>query len=209
MPVYGCDDPARFHAQANLSIVGGSGASGAASAVDENGAGVHDAGPSRREVIENNKAWDAATAVRRAWLRDFFQRKTPPAGAAALIAHAIVNRDYALRKALEQGHQLAVELFGVEGASTTDADEGRSAYPAYRRAQDLATLTEGASDKRLTHITLAAIMAAYESTLDRQSWRRDGGCAEKHYLHYLSALGYQLSEVERLAAGPDSDEPEV
>jgi hypothetical protein len=33
------------------------------------------------------------------------------------------------------------------------------------------------------------------------SRRRGNGCPEKHYLLYLDALGYQLSDVEQLAAG--------
>jgi hypothetical protein len=44
-------------------------------------------------------------------------------------------------------------------------------------------------------------MAAYGNALDRHSWRHVGGCLEKHYLQYLDALGYRLSDVERLAAG--------
>ena len=194
--VYGCDDPDRHHTQPSLSLVSGTTGSGTGSA-----AGAVEAGPSRRVVIENNKAWDAATGVRRAWLREFFQRKTAPAGAAAFTAHAVLNRDYALRKSLEQGHALAVDLFGVDGASASDTENGPTPYPAYRRSQDLATLTTGASDKRLTLITLGVIMAAYENALDRHSWRESDGCTEKHYLLYLDQLGYQLSAVERLAAG--------
>ena len=190
--VYGCDDPDRHHPQPSLSLVSGTSGGGSGSA-----AGAAVVGPSRRVVIENNKAWDAATGVRRAWLREFFQRKTAPAGAAAFTAHAVLNRDYALRKTLEQGHGLAVDLFGVEGVSSTD-DEG---HGYYRSDRDLATLTTGASDKRLTLITLAVVMAAYENALDRHSWRQNGGCAEKHYLLYLDQLGYQLSDIERLAAG--------
>ena len=194
--VYGCVDPDRHHPQPSLSLVSATTGGGTGSAP-----GATESGPSRRVVIENNKAWDAATGVRRAWLREFFQRKTAPAGAAAFIAHAVITGDHAVRRAFEHGHQLAVELFGVDGASVTDTDDGRSPYPAYRRGQDLATLTEGATDKRLTVITLAVIMASYEDALDRHSWRHDGGCTEKHYLLYLDQLGYQLNDVERLAAG--------
>ena len=194
--VYGCDDPDRHHPQPSLSLVSATTGGGTSSA-----AGAAEAGPSRRVVIENNKAWDAATGVRRAWLREFFQRKTAPTGAAGFIAHAVLNREYALRKAMEQGHELAVELFDVKGASKTGTGDDGFAYPAYRRAKDLATLADGATDKRLTLITLATIMAAYENTLDRHSWRREDGCDEKYYLLYLAELGYALSEVEQFAAG--------
>jgi ParB family chromosome partitioning protein len=34
----------------------------------------------RRDVIESNKAWRSAEAVRRIWLREFVTRKKPPAG---------------------------------------------------------------------------------------------------------------------------------
>lgn len=199
MPVYGCEDPKTHHARPNLALVGPGDT--AASGESDSEAAREAASNERRRVIAGNKAWDAAVTVRRAWLREFFQRKTPPPGAAAFIARAILTGDHALRRALEHTHPLAVDLFGVDGASTKDSDGGRTMYPGYRRAADLTTLTEGASDKRFILITLAIIMAAYENVLDRHSWRRDGGCTEKHYLQYLDTLGYQLSDVERLAAG--------
>jgi len=147
--------------------------------------------------------------VRRAWLRQLFQRKTPPAGAAAFIAQAVLGGDHAVRRAFEQTHPLAVDLFGIGGASRTNtgADGGdgegerRVTYPGYGRRADLATLLDGASDKRLTLVTLAVILAAYEAALDRHAWRHDDGCPERHYLRYLDALGYPLCDVERLAAG--------
>jgi ParB family transcriptional regulator, chromosome partitioning protein len=118
----------------------------------------------RRRVIAGNKAWDAAVKVRRAWLRELFQRKTAPAGAAAFIAHAVVTGEHAVRRAFEQTHPLAVDLFGVDGASRTNEDEdggaSRVTYPGYTRRADLATLLDGASDKRLTLVTLAVVMAA-------------------------------------------------
>ncbi|HEX4100422.1 MAG TPA: hypothetical protein VHY21_07720 [Pseudonocardiaceae bacterium] len=49
----------------------------------------------RREIVANNKAWDSATTVRRAWLTTFFARKTAPPEAARWIADkaAGTNRD--------------------------------------------------------------------------------------------------------------------
>jgi ParB family transcriptional regulator, chromosome partitioning protein len=146
--------------------------------------------------------------VRRAWLREVFQRKTAPAGAAEFMAHAVVTGDHAVRRAFEQTHPLAVDLFGVGGASLTssgddEANAGRVSYPGYTRREDLATLLDGASDKRLMLVTLAVVMAAYEAALDGHSWRHDDGCPEQHYLRYLDTLGYNLCDVERLAAGLD------
>ena len=45
----------------------------------------------RRNVIESNKAWKAATTVRRDWLSAFAQRKTAPAGAEAYLARVITE----------------------------------------------------------------------------------------------------------------------
>jgi hypothetical protein len=55
-------------------------------------------------------------------LREFFQRKTPPAGAAALIAQAVLAGDQAVRRAFEQTRPLAVDLFGIDGASRANSD---------------------------------------------------------------------------------------
>jgi hypothetical protein len=72
--IYGCEDPDRHHPKPSQSLV-------SSDAEDGRAGGEPCAvksGPSRRVVIENNKAWDAATGVCRAWLREFFQRKTHP-----------------------------------------------------------------------------------------------------------------------------------
>jgi hypothetical protein len=76
---------------------------------------------------------------------------------AAFIAHAILTGEHSVRRAFEQTHPLAVDLFGVDGVSTKDGD-----------------------------------------------WRHNGGCLERHYLKYLDTLGYQLSSVDRVAAGLDT-----
>ena len=208
VPVLGCEDAATHHPRPGATPVSsdemadtGESAEGGAAARAEA------ASAERRRVIAGNKAWDAAVTVRRAWLREFVQRKTPPTGAAAFIAGAVVTGDHAVRRAFEQTHPLAVALFGIDGASNTstgdgDAQDGnRVTYPGYTRRDDLATLLDGASDKRLTPVTLAVVMAAYEAALDRHSWRHENGCSGQHYLRYLDTLGYTLCDVERLAAG--------
>ena len=61
---------------------------------------------------------------------------------------------------------------------------------------------------RHTVVTLAVVIAAYDTALDWHSWRHDGGCAENHYLTYLDPRGYRLSDVERLAAGLEPHDQE-
>jgi len=129
----------------------------------------------------------------------------------------VLTGDHAVRRAFEQTHPLAVDLFGIDGAShtaTSDGEETRVTYPGDTRGGDLATLLDGASDRRLTLVTLAAVLAAYEAALDRHSWRHDNGCPEQHYLRYLDTLGYTLCDVEGSAAGlepiglPEHGEPD-
>lgn len=61
---------------------------------------------------------------------------------------------------------------------------------SYSRGADLATLLDGASDKRLSLVTVAVVLAAYEEALDRHSWRATNGCprAELPALRRLARL---------------------
>ncbi len=49
----------------------------------------------RRTLIANNKAWDAAEKVRRAWITDaFLTRTSPPKNAEAFVARAVVHGEH-------------------------------------------------------------------------------------------------------------------
>ena len=49
----------------------------------------------RRTLIANNKAWDAAEKVRRAWIADaFLTRASPPKNAEAFLALAVVHGEH-------------------------------------------------------------------------------------------------------------------
>lgn len=133
----------------------------------------------RREVIDNNKAWDAAETVRLAWVKTFLTRKTAPKGAAALIAHALT------------------------GDWTTKADVSHHRVPEVARALGVetnASQIEKATDGRALVLALGRVLAAYEAQTSRQSWRSTA----KHtalYLRFLADNGYELSSVEHRAAG--------
>ena len=86
----------------------------------------------RRRVIDNNKAWRSAETVRREWLARFITRKTPPAGAEALVCAALISGHHSLTRAMQEGHRL---LCGFLGPS-------RRAEPALPRHQ-AASAVEG------------------------------------------------------------------
>jgi hypothetical protein len=150
-----------------------------------------------RRVIAGNRAWDAAVKVRRAWLA----RVLPAQDGTGQCRRVHRQR----RRAFEQIHPLADKQFGVDGARRSSGDEGsdgnRVVYLGYGRRDDLATLLDGASDKRLTLVTRAVVLAAYEAMLDGTPADTTTGGAEQHYLQYLDSPGYPLCNVEGLAAG--------
>ncbi len=126
----------------------------------------------RRKVIENNKAWDACTPVRRAWLAQFAQRKAAPAGAEALIAEAAISH-----------YRFDVKDWGEQSWTAIGID----------RTQ---LVTKDATPKRCTQITLMHVLVAWESHTFRQSWR-DPGEWTVRILTAMTGWGYTLSDVEQ------------
>jgi ParB family chromosome partitioning protein len=139
----------------------------------------------RRLVIGHNKAWKSATAVRRAFLREFLTRKTPPNGTAPFVAGMLANHAHLLGY---DGNHLAADLLGQESGT-------------YGPSDALAELIEQADDRRAQVITLALVLAACEANGRDDTWRRDGTTSwHGPYLTYLAANGYTLAEVEEYAA---------
>ncbi len=133
----------------------------------------------RRDVIDSNKAWDAAEQVRREWIKDFLTRKTAPKGSAHLIAQGIAT---SWSTSAQVDHARVSELarvFGVE--ATADA------------------ITKGTEGRALV-LALGRVLAGYEAQTGRGSWR----AMRAHtalYLKFLAANGYELADVEKRAAG--------
>jgi ParB family chromosome partitioning protein len=158
----------------------------------------------RRRVIANNKAWASAETVRREWLATFVARKTAPKGAEALICEAVVTGHHSLSKAMDHRHPMLFTLLGV--------DRPTGYYGAgHDECHKIAT--KASTPKAATMTTLAAVIAAWEATTGKHSWRNPTAW-DARVLGALVEWGYQPSEVERILLGEQpptstgSDEPE-
>lgn len=152
----------------------------------------------RREIVANNKAWDSATTVRRAWLATLLARKTAPADGARWIAETLAESGHDVRKAMESDHPVALELLGL-----TQPDRG------YGRTQThvIAAAAAQASPARATTLTVAMLAGALEKGLDRHTWRSPTS-DQVAYFRQLQRWNYPLSDVEMLVLQPtDADEP--
>ncbi|MEU7802680.1 ParB N-terminal domain-containing protein [Micromonospora arborensis] len=151
----------------------------------------------RRDVIQSNKDWDSAEKVRRNWLREFMSRPAAPKTAGTFIAGSLARADHPITQALTYGNKLAAEMFGL-------GEKGVSVYG--RRSTALTDTIDKAKEPRALMISLGLILAAYEDSLTRQSWRSVNE-ATARYLHFLEEQGYKLSHVEKRATG-DATGPE-
>lgn len=133
----------------------------------------------RRDVIESNRAWDDAEPVRRDWIKKFLTRRTAPKGAAVLIAQAITT--------------------GRAGTAYVDDPKAHEVARTFEIATTPEAVAKG-TDGRALMLALGRVLAGYEAQTSRQSWR----LVEKRnalYLRFLAENGYELSEVEKRAAG--------
>ena len=154
----------------------------------------------RRRVIANNKAWASAETVRREWLAGFVARKTAPKGAEALICEAVVTGHHSLSKAMDHRHPMLFTLLGVERPT---------GYYGAGHDECHKVATKASTPKAATMTTLAAVVAAWEATTGKHSWRNPTAW-DARVLGALVEWGYQPSEVERILLGeeqqPTTDE---
>ncbi|MEU2004487.1 ParB/RepB/Spo0J family partition protein [Rhodococcus sp. NPDC019627] len=138
----------------------------------------------RRRVRELNKAAEAATTVRRDFLRTtLLARKTPPKNAAAWVT-ATLATDPQLLGEYHAGDHLG-ELLGLTG---------------FTPGKNIAELADKSSEARAHVLTLALVVAAMEGRMVKDGWRhRPRGAAT--YLDMLAANGHELTDVEKAIAG--------
>ena len=173
----------------------GGGSSSTASA-DEGGESEEEAEArreERRRVIANNKAWASAETVRREWLTGFVARKTAPKGAEALICEAVVTGHHSLSKAMDHRHPMLFTLLGI------DVPTG---YYGAGHDECHKIATKASAPKAATMTTLAAVVAAWEATTGKHSWRNPTAW-DARVLGALVEWGYQPSEVERILLGEE------
>lgn len=142
----------------------------------------------RRRLIARNKEWDASEAVRVRWLTSFLQRKQFPKDAAPFIATSLAQFSRYLG---EQDDKLAYELLGLERSYRENAIVNLLADQPAKAGQ----------------ATLALILGEFETGTSRNTWRYPDAKG-KHYLQQLEAWGYQLTPVEKLAAGYEVSDDE-
>jgi ParB family transcriptional regulator, chromosome partitioning protein len=136
----------------------------------------------RRELVANNKAWDAATDVRRAWLTTFLQRKTMPKDAATFLAVAL-TRHASLRDAY--GSVRTIDLLQIDDTTGYPWDTV-SGWAVQHPTKGL-------------HVAVAVMLTGFENALNRDWWRYPNADA-RGYFTQLQAWGYPLSSIERTAA---------
>jgi ParB family chromosome partitioning protein len=189
-PVHYCTDPAT-HGHTSRSATpapgGDGGEPGPATPLVE-----EPPDPSRRLVIEGNKAWAAATEVRHRWLATLFARRTAPRELAQFVAAQLVRMREPLYSDLARApqHSVFTQITG-------------------RTGDDWVTVSETASAGRLPLVMFAPVAAAFESAMEgdqgRNTWRLDrySPCPREQaaaYLTLLAGLGYQLSAIEQAVA---------
>jgi ParB family chromosome partitioning protein len=191
-PVHYCASPAE-HGHTPRDLLGQSsgaastGAAGPGAQPDPPADGPAD--PARKLVIEGNKAWKAASEVRRRWLTtELFARRTAPREAAPFITRQLLAMADPLRSGLASapGRLLFSEITG---------------HYADRWLETVDTATAG----RLPLLMLGPIVTAYEQAMTegegKNTWRTDrySPCPRREagtYLAFLASIGHQLSPIE-------------
>lgn len=146
-----------------------------------------EASKERKDVIASNKAWKAATEVRRRWLKTFLTAKTPPPGTGAFMAEMLAAHGASMDRAMSGGSNLAFELLAL-GAKPPSVYRGA--------ASKLAEAAGKASEARAQVIALAFVLACCEDQTDTNTWRRRFDY-EQAYMRFLADCGYELADVEK------------
>jgi ParB family chromosome partitioning protein len=192
-PIHYCADPATYGHTARYAALADAPAPGGADVPRPAEPPAEEPpDPSRRIVIEGNKAWVAATEVRRRWLETLFARRTVPREVAQFITRQLLTMPEPVRSGLARaaGQALFSQLTG---------------HDSHDWLQACVTAPSG----RLPLAMFAPIATAYESAMSegegRSTWRTDrySPCPRQQaadYLTLLATLGYQLSDIEQAVA---------
>ncbi|MEV4734697.1 hypothetical protein [Saccharopolyspora sp. NPDC049426] len=143
----------------------------------------------RQRARAYNPQWRAALEVRREWLGEFLQRKTPPKQARQFLASVLAAGDDQVTKAISRGNRYARTVLGDKRIDRLQAG-GR------RMTEDQVTMLE-------LGLVLCAYEHAYDAAHTVSTWRSPTP-ADQRYLAALEGWGYTLSPVEQLVLHPDT-----
>jgi ParB family chromosome partitioning protein len=177
--------------------VPGQPSAGQPSAGQDSGGWTEEQKAERRLVVANNKAWDAAEEVRRAFVTELLHRRTTPKGTLRFVTETLLS-DPAV--AASGDDRDLDKVLGYQQPREGDW---------WARPAAAALLEQATPDARLPMLLLAQVVAGIEATTGRSSWRTPSGRLAR-YFSYLESVGYGVSEVERLALGEeDAGSPDV
>jgi len=145
----------------------------------------------RRELIANNKAWDAADTLRTEFVKSLLQRKTLPKDWTMFAAVAGTRHGWTMRADNSGGVGDLLSIESGTGYGTNAVALWVEQHPA-----------------KAPHVALAVVLSAFENAADRKWWRYPSaeGAA---YLNQLAAWGHRLTDVEKIAAGIQPDPAEA
>lgn len=145
---------------------------------------------SRRTIVALNRLSEAATEVRRRWIKDnLLSAKKLPKGAASFIASMLV-RDRTLLGDFHAPDEAAALLGLPDGATGLQT-----------HVDSLSAATDGPAQI----LTLALVLGALEGRYAKDAWR-DGGqswrtVGPRDLLRFLVSTGYTLSDIEQVVLG--------
>lgn len=137
----------------------------------------------RKMVRVLNVKADAATVVRREFLRKLLAAKKPPKEAAAYVATALAADMHLLTE--YRAKAVYKELFGTKDSYVSGYVSDQVAKSSAGRAQVL---------------TLALVLGAQESRLEKDAWRSKPRNSDS-YLAFLEEQGHTLTPVEEIIRG--------
>ena len=135
----------------------------------------------RRAVIANNKAWPAASDVRRTFVRQLVGRRTAPKDVLRYVAETLAH----FPGIAKVGDDDVAKLIGVEHTGTP-----------WERST-CSKVAADATDARLPLVLFAFVAAGHEAMSSaNDTWRRADESLVA-YLRFLASMGYGLSELEQ------------
>ncbi|MET7816091.1 hypothetical protein ABZT26_35290 [Streptomyces sp. NPDC005395] len=159
-------------------------------------------------VVQGNKDWVAATAVRREWLVQFARRRSLAKEVQETVARFVVEQ------ILLGGYIITNSLNASETLDLARQWLGADKDAGWPQCAEVAAKAAPGKVPVLQFVAVASPLERQAGAKDRRAWRTDrlgytDGLRERigSYLRSLESLGYELSPVERAVAEGRSYDP--